>query len=65
MSSLLFAYLHTSVETVLMVPGQVYKGNARGIQSHHNPDDGDRDSSRNVGFYLQPTDAAVCPRRFY
>jgi hypothetical protein len=32
---------------------------------HHNPDDGDRDSSRNVGSYLQPIDAAVCPRRFY
>jgi hypothetical protein len=32
------------------VPGQVYRGNARGIQSYHNPDDGDRDSSRNVSF---------------
>jgi hypothetical protein len=32
-----------------------------GIQSHHNPDDGDRDSSGNVGVYLQPIDAAVCP----
>jgi hypothetical protein len=32
---------------------------------HHNPDDGDRDSSRNVVFYLQPIDAAVCPRKSY
>jgi hypothetical protein len=32
---------------------------------HLNPDDGDRDSSRNVGFYLQPIDVAVCLRRFY
>jgi hypothetical protein len=32
---------------------------------HHNPDDGDRDSSRNVGFYLQPIGAAVCPKRLY
>jgi hypothetical protein len=24
-----------------------------------------KDSSRNVGFYLQPINAAVCPRRFY
>jgi hypothetical protein len=30
-----------------------------------NPDDGDGDSSQNVGFYLQPIDAAVCLRRFY
>jgi hypothetical protein len=26
---------------------------------------GDRDDSWNVGFFPQPTDAAVCPRRFY
>jgi hypothetical protein len=47
------------------VPGQVYRGNTRGIQSHHNPDDGDRDSSRNVGFYLLTSDAVVCLRRFF
>jgi hypothetical protein len=47
------------------VPGQVYRGNAQGIQSHQNPDDGDRDDSRNVSFFLQPTDTAVCLRRFY
>jgi hypothetical protein len=29
------------------------------IQSHQNPDDGDRDGSRNVGLFLQPIDAAV------
>jgi hypothetical protein len=38
---------------------------ARGFQSHHKPDDGDRDSSPNVGFYLQPIDAVLRPRRFY
>jgi hypothetical protein len=28
-------------------------------------DDVDTNMSWNVSFYLQPTDAAVCPRRFY
>jgi hypothetical protein len=32
------------------VHGQVYRGSTRGIQSHQNPDDGDRDSFRNVGL---------------
>jgi hypothetical protein len=32
---------------------------------NQNPDNGDRDGSGNVGFFLQPIDAAVCPRRFY
>jgi hypothetical protein len=49
----------------IYLPGQIYRGNARGIQSHHNPDDGDRGSSRNIGFYLQPIDVAVCLKRFY
>jgi hypothetical protein len=34
------------------VPGQVYRGDTRGIQSHLNPDDGDRDGYRNVGLFL-------------
>jgi hypothetical protein len=41
----------------------VHEINALSI-NNHNPDDGDRDSSRNVGFYLHPIDAAVCPIRF-
>jgi hypothetical protein len=32
---------------------------------HQGCDDGDRDSSRHGGFYLQPIDAAMCPRIFY
>jgi hypothetical protein len=47
------------------VPRQEKEGKLGVIQSHQNPDDGDRDSSRNVGFFLHPIDAAVCPRRFY
>jgi hypothetical protein len=36
-----------------------------GPEMVQNPDDGARDGSRNVSFFLQPTNAAVCPRRFY
>jgi hypothetical protein len=59
------AQYHATTQAISTVTGQVYRGNAWGIQSHHNPDDRDRDSSRNVGFFLQPIDAAVCSRRFY
>jgi hypothetical protein len=40
---------------MIMLKG-IYTGDVRDIQSHQNPDDGDGDGSRNVGFFLyQPT----------
>jgi hypothetical protein len=42
------------------VPWQVYRGNARGIQSHHNPDDGDIVPETSVSTWNQLT--RLCAR---
>jgi hypothetical protein len=49
---------HQGFDVTVHPERSLYRGN----QSRQNLDDGDRDGSRNVGFFLQPIDAAVCPR---